>query len=138
MSAQNGKSLLLKISNGESPEQFITLGGLRMTRMAINRQPVASTAVTTGKWREALSAGGIATMQMQGNGVFLNREGEARMQEAALDGARHGYRLYFGNGDWLEAECIITRYERMGNIGEVQGFSVVLESASAVIYHAAE
>ena len=53
MTAQRGRDLLLKISDGASPEAFTGVAGLRATSLAFNSAMVDITnADSAGHWRE--------------------------------------------------------------------------------------
>jgi TP901-1 family phage major tail protein len=65
MAAQNGKDLLLKISDGAS---FVTIGGLRTRRLALNADTVDVTdAESSGRWRELLDGAGVKRASVLGN-----------------------------------------------------------------------
>ena len=48
MAAQKGRSLLMKIGDGASPEAFTTIGGMRSTSIAINDEMVDVTNKDSG------------------------------------------------------------------------------------------
>lgn len=134
MTAYKGNLVLLKIGDGGQPQQFRTVGGLRATRMTVNRQVIAAADVTSGGWRRVLEQGGVASVRVQGDGVFTGTVEEGRLRAQAMSGTAADYRLFFGNGDRMEAAFVVAGYERSGRVGELEGFSLTLESAGAVTY----
>ena len=134
MTAYKGNLVLLKIGDGGNPQQFTTIGGMRTTRMTVNRQVVAATDVLSDGWRRALAGSGKASVRIQGNGVFTDSAGERQLQEQAMTGGAAAYRLFFANGDRMDGVFMVASYERNGRAGDMEGFSLVLESAGAVEY----
>lgn len=131
--ANKAELLLLKMGDGGSPvEGFTTLAGLRATRFMVNRQPVAVQDVTGQGWRELLPLAGTTSVRVQGVGTFVNGEAEKRLRAKAVSGEMARYELCFGNGDIIRAEFVVGSYESSGRTGELEGFSVTLESASVV------
>jgi predicted secreted protein len=43
MTIESGSAFLLKISDGENPEQFVTVAGMRTTQMTLATDPVVVT-----------------------------------------------------------------------------------------------
>ena len=73
MSAQRGKDLLLKIGDGDAPESFAAVGGLRARTLSLNAGTVDAThAGSEGGWRELLTGAGVRQASVSGAGVFLN------------------------------------------------------------------
>lgn len=131
--ANRSELLLLKMGDGASPvEVFTTLAGLRTTRFMVNRQPVTVQDVTGQGWREVLPQVGAASVRLQGVGTFVNGEAEKRLRAKAMSGEMVRYELCFGNGDVIRAEFVVGGYESSGRTGELEGFSVTLESAGLV------
>lgn len=138
MTASKAELLLLKIGDGASPgEGFSTLGGLRSTRMTVNRQPVAATDVTSEGWRRMMSQTGNAQMRIQGSGLFMNSAAEAVLRAQAMAGTTANYRLQFGNGDHMAGAFVVSSYERSGKVGDMEAFGVTLESAGTISYERA-
>ncbi|MCH2548124.1 MAG: phage tail protein [Alphaproteobacteria bacterium] len=138
MTAFKSETLLLKIGDGQSPtEGFTTIGGLRTTRVSVNREVVTATDVTSQGWRRALAGVGNALIKIQGAGVFLDSSAEEMLREKAMNGGSGNYALFFGNGDTITGAFIVRNYERNGKVGEMEGFTVALESVDVVNYASA-
>jgi predicted secreted protein len=135
MIAKKAELVLLKIGDGANPvEQFTTLGGLRTTRMIINRQVIPATDVTAQGWRSVLERSGTAFMRVHGVGVFTATQAENTLREQALNGTANNYELYFGSGDKIAGAFVVSNYERSGKVGELESFAVTLESVAAISY----
>lgn len=134
MTAYKGSMLLLKAGDGGIPtEQFITIGGLRNTRLAINRQPVTHQDMANSGWRQVREGAGIAQMRIQGQGIFTDSEGENVLRAQSINGLGRNYRICFGNGDVLQGRFVVSAYERAGKTGDAEAFSLTLESAGPVV-----
>lgn len=135
MGAFKGSLVLLKIGDGATPvEQFTTLGGLRTTRLSINRQPVNVQDVTGQGWRVALEKAGVSSLRVQGEGIFTSGEAGITLQELAISGAVRKYHFYFGNGDRLESRFIVTSYERIGTVNGLEAVNLTLENSGVPEY----
>jgi TP901-1 family phage major tail protein len=132
MVAQKGSLVLLKVGNGQPVESFITLGGLRTTRLMLNSQAVNASNKDSGAWRMLLAGAGIRSLSMTGHGIFTNAASEALIRGYAFAGSIQRYRLTFGNGDSLTGPFQITSYERAGEYDGEETYSVTLESAGVV------
>lgn len=130
--------MLLKISDGGVPtEAFHTIGGLRATRMAINRAAVEVRDASGDGWKRLLEGAGIASLRISGQGIAATREGDSRLFQQAVDGQTRDYRLHLGDGGRLEGRMAVTAYERTGAVDGLEGFNLTLESAGTVTYTAA-
>lgn len=134
MSGFKGSMALLKVGDGALPEQFRTLGGLRVSRMMINRQMVEATALREDAWRNVLPEAGKAALRVQGSGIYADSAAEQQLRGLAFSGAAAMYRIYGGEGGYVQARCIVVSYEREGKVGELATFRVTLESVDAVSY----
>ncbi len=74
MTVQTGKTLLLKVGNGDGPpETFTSVAGLRAKQIQLNAQTVDVTnADTSGGWRELLAEAGVRSVSISGNGIFVD------------------------------------------------------------------
>lgn len=133
MVAQQGRLLLLKIGNGGTPENFSTVGGLQLTRLVLEQQPVAADTRESGAWRKLVAAG-IRGVTISGKGVFTDLAAEETVRANAFAGTIANYRLQFGNGDELTAPCLITRYEREGEMNAPEACALTLQNAGAVLF----
>ena len=134
MPAYSGALVLLKIGNQGVPvETFSTVGGMRTTRLIINRQQVNATDVQSGAWRD-LAATDIASLRIQGSGLFTDDAAEAAVRTHAFNGGLRHYEFYFGNGDKIRGGFMVNRYERGGEMQDAESFSLILESSGTLTY----
>ena len=78
MVAQNGKDLLIKVDI-DGGGNFMTLAGLRASRISFNAESVDITNVeSSGGWRELLSGAGVRSATITGAGVFKDDATDAR------------------------------------------------------------
>ena len=126
MSAQMGRNLLVKIGDGGSPENFITVAGLRATTLAFNAQSIDITDnASTGMWRELL-AGGIKSATISGNGV----------RQAFFDQACPDFQIVIPGFGTVTGPFKITALQYDGPFdGEVK-LSLTLASAGALSFTA--
>jgi hypothetical protein len=68
MAAERGSAFLLKIGDGASPPEFVTVAGLKTTQLSINGDAVAITNKGSGGWRELLSGAGVRSVSVAASG----------------------------------------------------------------------
>lgn len=135
MDINKASLMLLKIGDEAVPtENFHTIGGLRATRVAIGRNPPQVRDVTGNGWKQMLEGAGISSLRITGQGVAATKEGDARLWQRAVDGMSRNYRIHLADGGRLDAECVVTAYERTGAVDGLEGFTLTLESSGAVVY----
>lgn len=134
MSAFKGNMMLLKIGDGNTPEQFRTVGGLRVSRLMLNRQLVETTALREDAWRTLLPEAGKAFLRLQGDGIYADSSAERQLRGMAFSGSAAMCRLYSGEGGCVQARCVVAGYEREGKVAELATFRVTLESVETVSY----
>lgn len=129
--------MLLKIGDSGVPtESFHTIGGLRVTRMTINRHPIEVNDVGGDGWKRLLEGGGIASLRITGQGIAASADGDAKLFQRAMDGASRNYRIHFADGARLDGRMVVTGYERNGAVEGLEGFSLTLESAGIITHTA--
>lgn len=85
MSAQKGKDLLVRVSNGAGG--FTAVAGLRARQVAFNAETVDVTnADSAGRWRELLAGAGIRRAALSGAGVFRDETSDVRLRQMFFDG----------------------------------------------------
>ncbi len=85
MSAQRGRDLLVRVSNGAGG--FVAVAGLRARQLAFNAETVDVTnADSAGRWRELLAGAGVRRAAVAGSGVFRDEASDARLRQMFFDG----------------------------------------------------
>ncbi len=132
MSAQKGKDLLIKISDGAS---FTTVAGLRSRRIAFNAETVDIThAESAGRWRELLDGAGIKRAAVAGRGLFRDEASDALMRQTFFDGAVREYQVVIPDFGTIEGAFQITSLEFAGEHNGEVTYELALESAGALTF----
>ena len=137
MAAEKGSAFLLKISDNGSPANFVTVGGLRTTSLAINSETVDITTKQSGGWRTLLSGAGIRTVSVAGAGIFTDSAAERQIQSLALLGEGNDYELVFESGDKFSGRFHIAQLEYAGDFNGERNYNLRLESSGPVAFLAA-
>ena len=86
MPAQKGKDLLLKMDDGTGT--FVTIGGIRTKRLALNAQTIDTTSADSiNQWRELLAGGGVRRSSLTGGGVFKDQASDILLRQTFFNGA---------------------------------------------------
>ena len=135
MAAQAGKLVALKIGDGGSPsEQFVSLAGLTVTSLRLDQAIIDAADVTSTGWQTHQIASGLKALELQAEGVFEDSASEALLRAQAFSGNHTNYQLHFGNGDYLEGAFMVKRYERSGEVADVERYTVSLVNAGAISF----
>lgn len=135
MTAQAGKDLLLKISDGGSPEAFTTVAGLRTRSLSLNAQTVDVThSESVGGWRELLAGAGVRQASVAGAGVFLNGDAADAIRDVFFSGAARRWRIVIPGFGVIEGPFLVANLDYGGEFNGEASVSMALESAGALTF----
>jgi len=135
MSAQKGKDLLVKISDGAGG--FNTVAGLRTRRLAFNAETVDIThAESANRWRELLDGAGVKRASVSGRGLFTDATTDASMRQAFFDGSVSDYQIVVPAFGTMQGPFQITNLEFAGEHNGEVTYDVAFESAGEVAFTA--
>jgi TP901-1 family phage major tail protein len=132
MRAQKGSLVLLKLKQND---KFVAIGGMRTTKFILNNKLIDASNIESGTWRELLEGSGISFVTITGEGIFTNSESEQIFKTCAFNNEIKEYELIFGNGERLIGKFHISSYERSGNHGEEETYSLMLESTGPIKFN---
>jgi TP901-1 family phage major tail protein len=133
MTAHPGRDLLLKLGDGESPETFATVAGLRTKTFSLNARSVDAThALSPGGWRELIAGAGLRQAQIAGSGVFLSDAGGAAIRALFFAGAVRNWRIHVPGLGRIEGAFLIANLDYSGAHDGEAGFALALDSAGAL------
>ena len=137
MAAQRGKDILLKIGDGEDPEGFTTVAGLRARTISLNARTVDATdADSAGRWRELLSGAGVKSAAVSGQGVFRDAASDAAIREAFFAQTARRWRLIVPDFGVLEGPFLVAALEYAGQHEGEASFAMSLVSAGEITFEA--
>lgn len=135
MSAQRGKDMLLKISDGSGG--FVTVAGLRARTLSLNARSVDATdADSAGRWRELLAGAGVKSAAVAGQGIFRDAASDALIREAFFEQAARTWRLIVPDFGQLEGPFLVAALEYAGEHDGEATFAISLASAGEVTFSA--
>ncbi len=134
MVAQSGKDLLVKIDM-DGAGSFVTLAGLRASRISFNTETVDVTSLeSSGGWRELLSGGGVKAAQISGSGVFVDEATDARARQVFFDGLVLDYQVIIPDFGTIQGPFQMTSVEYAGNYDGEATYELALASAGALAF----
>jgi TP901-1 family phage major tail protein len=134
MTAQKGKDLLVKISDGAS---YTTIAGLRTRRLAFNAETVdISHAESANRWRELLDGAGVKRASVSGRGLFKDAASDALMRQTFFDGTIVGYQIVIPAFGTVQGPFQITSLEFAGEHNGELTYDMTLESAGELNFAA--
>ncbi|MEQ8556739.1 MAG: phage major tail protein, TP901-1 family [Henriciella sp.] len=138
MAGQRGRDVLIKISDGGTPESFQTLAGIRSSELELNQQAVDATSADSPEgWRELLANAGLKTMRVRGRGLFKDAASDARMRAIFFSGDIAHWQLVVPDLGSFTGPFQIARLSWGGTHDGEATFSVELQSSGALSFGAA-
>lgn len=137
MAAQRGKDILLKIGDGEDPEGFVTVAGLRARTISLNARSVDATdGDSAGRWRELLAGAGVKQASVSGAGVFRDAASDAMIREAFFAQGARSWRLIVPDFGTLEGPFLVAALEYAGEHEGEATWALTLASAGEITFEA--
>ncbi len=134
-----GKDYLVQFET-VTPGTYATLGGLQANSLSLNNETVDVTTKGASRWRELLDGCGLRSMSISGNGFLLKPSGTGAdpatktAHQRAMDGAKHKVKIISAAGDSYTGDFVVTSFERSGENGGAEAFTLSLESAGDITY----
>ena len=137
MAAQKGKDLLLKLGDGQSPEGFTTVAGLRTRSFSLNAKAVDVTdADSAGRWRELLEGAGTRQASVSGSGVFRDAAADALVRQSFFDQSARNWQLVVPGFGVLAGPFLVSTLEYAGAHDGEATYALTLSSAGPVSFTA--
>ncbi|SFI38511.1 phage major tail protein, TP901-1 family [Jannaschia pohangensis] len=134
MGIQAGKDLLLKVDQ-DGTGVFVTMAGLRATRLTFNAGSIDVTSTeSAGGWRELLGGGGVKSAQIAGSGVFRDADTDARARQLFFDGEVPGFQVIIPDFGIVEGAFQITSLEYGGTHDGEATYEIALASAGELTF----
>jgi TP901-1 family phage major tail protein len=136
MTAQNGKDLLLKLDL-TGAGSFVTVAGLRSTRISFNAETVDVTSLESqGGWRELLGGAGVRSAAVSGAGVFVDAGTDERARQMFFDGTVGQFQVIVPDFGIIEGPFQISAIEYSGAYNGEATYDLTLASAGALNFTA--
>lgn len=136
MAAQNGKDLLIKVDIlGDG--SFVTLAGLRATRISFNAESVDVTSLESqGGWRELLGGAGVKSASISGSGVFKDEDTDERARQLFFDGEIPEFQVIIPDFGTVEGPFQVTALDYAGTHNGEATYELALASAGVLTFAA--
>lgn len=136
MAVQSGKDLLIKLDLiGDG--QFVTIAGLRATRISFNAETVDVTSLeSAGGWRELLVGAGVRSATISGSGVFRDANTDERARQIFFDGGVPLFQVIIPNFGVIEGPFQISAIEYAGNYNGEATYEMTMASAGVLTFTA--
>lgn len=137
MSGQKGRDVLIKIGDGEDPEGFVTVAGIRAKTISLNARSVDGTSGESPEaWRELIAGAGVKSASVSGAGVFKDAASDALIQQAFFAQAIRNFRLIIPDFGTLEGPFLVEALDYSGDHDGEAAFAITLASAGALNFTA--
>ena len=138
MAVQKGVDVVLKIGDGGGTEVFSTIGGARTVSMTFNNQPVdATSASSTGQWRQLIDSAGILSIDATFSGVFQDDAQDATLRTDSFARTLRNFQLVYPDFGTFEGPFMIASVTYGGAHDGEATFELQLQSGGQVTFTAA-
>ncbi|MDO5758003.1 MAG: phage major tail protein, TP901-1 family [Rhodobacterales bacterium] len=136
MAVQNGKDLLIKIDlNGDGT--FVSVAGLRATRISFNAESVDVTSLESeGGWRELLAGAGVKSAAISGSGIFRDAQSDERARQVFFDGLTPDFQVVIPDFGIIEGPFQVTSIEYSGSHDGEATYELSMASAGRMVFTA--
>lgn len=138
MAVQNGKDVLIKVLDPSSSSTFITMAGLRSTRLSLNAQTIDVTSMESEGWRELLSGAGLRSATISGSGIFRDEETDTWVKTMFFNGDAAFFQVIIPDFAIIEGSFVITAIEYSGSYNGEATYDISLASAGTVSFQTIE
>ena len=136
MAVQNGKDLLVKVDMIVDGS-FVTLAGLRATRINFNAETVDVTSLeSAGGWRELLAGAGVKTASISGAGVFRDADTDERARQIFFNAEMPQFQVVIPDFGVVEGAFQITSIEYAGSHNGEATYDISIASGGALSFTA--
>ncbi|MAP96623.1 MAG: phage major tail protein, TP901-1 family [Ponticaulis sp.] len=133
MAIQAGQDVLLKLEDGVTPGNFVSVAGIRAKTIALNAGLVDATHTgSAGGWRELLSGAGVKSVRVTGSGVFRDEASDTRIREAFMSREAVDWQLIIPDFAQFSGAFLISQLTYGGDFDGEAVFSITLESAGEI------
>jgi TP901-1 family phage major tail protein len=135
MSGQKGRDVLIKIGDGDDPEAFVTVAGIRAKTISLNARTVDGTSGESPQaWRELIAGAGVKSASVSGAGVFKDAASDALIQQAFFAQAAVNFQLIIPDFGALTGSFMIEALDYSGDHDGEAAFAITLASAGALSF----
>lgn len=117
-----GKSVLLYIGDGESPEVFSLIAAGTSHSMTINNTEVEKNSKDSGGWREVFPEGSIKSISLSMQGIFKETADQDLLRSLVMSTSNPAgnFRFNLGGTRRITGEFQVSSYEHSG---DTEGFA---------------
>ncbi|MDI7775382.1 phage major tail protein, TP901-1 family [Asticcacaulis sp. EMRT-3] len=134
MAVQQGRDMLLKISDGADTPTYQTVAGLRARTVSLNARAVEVTDSDSGGWRELLEGSGVRSLAISGSGVFRDAASDATMRDAFFAQAARDWQIIVPGFGQFAGAFLIAALEYAGQHDGEATFAITLASSGEVSF----
>lgn len=128
MTLARGDTVAISIAADET-EAFALVGGMQVSRIQLLHRPVVQNAVSENPWQQYAPITGKLALRVEGTGLLLEGEAQDKVWNLAVGLGRGWFRLNRMPRE-IVGEFVILKYEILGRSGQLQQFTLQLESAA--------
>lgn len=133
MTPQKGRDVLIRIRNENTIQSYETVAGLRKREIKFSAPGVENThAHSVEGWREFLRGASPKSIEIAGQGVFVDASTNAKLSEAFFEVATPEFELILPGFGTIRGRFLISELTYGGRHDGEMDFSILLKSAGEI------
>lgn len=139
MTAQKGRDVLVRVRKENTAQSYETLAGLRKREIRFATAGVVSTTANSASgWREMMAGAGEKSIEISGEGVFVDSAADARLSIAFWGRETPDFELVVPAFAVLRGPFLISELRYGGSHDGEADFAIKLKSAGVISFETME
>lgn len=134
--AQKGKFLLVRISDGGSPTEFIPLTALRPTTARGAKGVVDTTNKDSADWQQLMPGGEFKSLQVSGTGIMMGSTADSLLRQAWNAVTQWDFQVNIPGLGTYQGAFEVTGLEYQGDYNGAAQYTFTLQSAGPLSFTA--
>jgi TP901-1 family phage major tail protein len=135
MAGQRGRDVLIAIGDGDEPDAFVNVAGIRAKTISLTAGLVeATTAQSADGWREVIAGAGVKRADVSGRGAFKDSLSDALLRAAYFAREASRFELTIPRFGVLTGPFVISELTYGGDHEDEATFAIRLSSAGVVTF----
>ena len=130
--AYAGEAFIVQIGDGNDPETFTTIGGLRANGLKLTAEAIDVSDKSSQGWSSSMA--GLRRLAVDASGIMGDTPALDRLRQVARQRLAANFRILNARGDRWEGAFIVSRWEESGDYNGEHAYTFSLENAAAPVF----
>ncbi len=138
MASQKGRDIILRVRKDNTQQSYKTVAGIRKRQIRFVSEDVdVSHFQSASGWRELLQNAGQKSVEISGEGVFVDAASDARLSEVFFNREIPDFEIDLPDFGMMRGPFLVSELSYGGQHDGEMDFSIALKSAGQITMEAA-